>query len=342
MSTLEKSDIAEDIESKIFFLDENGNLGISGKRKEVLYLNLLRDLICKNQINLLQYIFLANEKHKELKQSLKATSLVSSALDEIQGYSDEEIDLVRQHYIKLEEHFYQGLRQSANDIFECLYKYFRGRSRAVPRLCIKVFESGKIKTLFRNTTVNYQDDDEDFLLESLDTGILEIIEENKKHYLCNDIPTAVIDKKYKNPRIREDIAKDYKRPNFLEKFFGRTKDKSDKKWVECWLDSDTDENLENYYKSTLIIPMSFARKQLSQEFLKHLQKTEESEIEQSIICGFFCLDHVETFFFDEQPDVAIAYICADILSIYLMYQLVCTQYSRFTDIAIRIMGETLI
>jgi hypothetical protein len=332
----------EDIESKISFLDEHGILRTSGRRKEVLYLNLLRDLICKNQINLLQYIFLANEKHEELKYILKLTNPASNSLNDLQDYSAEEIDLIRQKYIDLEEHFYKGLTKSANDIFECLYKYFRGRSRAVPRLCIKVLEGGKIKTLFRNTTVNYQDDEEEFLLNSLDTGISEIIEKNKKHYLCNDIPTAVINKQYENPRIHKDIAKNYKRPTFLEKIFGRTKDKSDKKWVECWVGSDDDENLENYYKSTLILPMSFAREQLSEEFLKYFQETAEPEIEKSIICGFFCLDHVETFFFDEQPDVSIAYICADILSIYLMYQLVCTQYSRFTGIAIRIMGEILI
>lgn len=83
-----------------------------------------------------------------------------------------------------------------------------------------------------------------------------------------------------------------------------------------------------FYKSTLIVPMTLWNNDLSEEFkeLVNLDNVDRT------IFGFLCFDHVDADYFDEENDVALGYVFADILSMYIFARLIYMESSKtFSD-----------
>ena len=150
-----------------------------------------------------------------------------------------------------------------------------------------------------------------------------------KHYLCNNIPKALSEGNYKNARLDKDAFEEQ-----LEKF--PTGDMSDDEWVRCWhklsflrKGEKVFPPIQMCYRSTLVIPMSLLTKNLRQEFIEHFKVDSDAE---RIVFGFLCFDHPEAGFF-EDSDVHFGYIVADFLSLYLIQQLLYTDYSSVYQLA---------
>ncbi len=284
--------------------------------------NLLRDFICYHQSELFQYLFLANEKHKKLKNLLLSYSN--------QTDDSSKIDDLIQTLDDLENHLNMYYKKVSYESFNYLLVYFAGRSSYQPRICVKVLKNNSISPLFRSNYKTYPEDDEtQSLSDNTATEEFKEVYFNRKFYLCNDIPKAVKKGKYKNPRLNIDLAKQYKNPSIFDKLRlnSRLKNDRDYKWIEVWKKTNVefDSDYDRYYKSTLVLPMSFSTKNLVTEVRQHLKIEQNLE---RILWGWLCFDHVDTYFFDARFDVPVCNIFADILSLYAVNKLSYTQYSN--------------
>jgi hypothetical protein len=90
------------------------------------------------------------------------------------------------------------------------------------------------------------------------------------------------------------------------------------------------------YKSTMVIPMSLIKSRLDDRFVHNFISSNEVE---NILFGFLCFDHCNTNFFHDNIDYLFGYILADSLSLYLILQLSCTEYSSTYKQAIEILNS---
>lgn len=266
---------------------------------------IIQKAISYNQGALIQYSFLAAEKHKALKEAFRSDAKNS-----------EEIQVLTQELMNfLNKEFYQVCLQN----FEFLHALFSGRSPVAPRICIK----GNFKTalhdevisIFRDHNVDYNSDT---AIEN-NTGFHRILK-NGKYFLENNIPQAAVDGKYQNPRLdwqrlnTEGLRK--KSPDFIRSVIGN--------WRQYWYGAfDNDQDESAFYKSTMILPLTLWNRDISNEFREMIPI---DDVERYIF-GFLCIDHKDIGFFDADRDVLLGYIFADLLSVFAFIRLVYTEFS---------------
>lgn len=281
------------------------------QKKSENILPLLNNLICYNQGSLIEYSLLAAERHKKIKdeyrKKLRNKSLIHSLMEELMSYLNNEL-----------------FRVSLTN-FDYLRQYFSGRHEEKPRICLK----GNFKTqnrdtiisVFRDKSVNYVSDCD---IEQ-NSGFYYIYKTGK-YYINNNIPES-IQHGYKNPRINNDQVKLYLRHHgsSVSSLIQKKNKNIPRSWAECWNNYNEDKDSSDFYKFTLVIPMTLMTANLSAEFKKKI-KVETSESER-IILGFLCIDHVEADYFVEEVDVPIGYIFSDLLSQYVMTRLIYTEIS---------------
>lgn len=280
-----------------------------------LLLTLMRDAICYNQGEHIQYSYLASELHKVLK-----TSLLNNAKQSKLGKDRS----------NLENFLNRNLIQISKKNFDFIERYFQGRHATSPRICIKVnviHNEGveQIEPILRDTQVKYVSD---YLL-STNTGFI-YVKSNGKYFLCNNIPASIATGEYVNARIDKAAAiKYFNNVNKKRTVNGNaTEIVYDSDWSECWLScSETGKKVEDpksCYKSTLIIPLTLWNNRLEPLFFEKIgAKTKDGRS----IFGYLCLDHISENYFNSS-DVDMGYIFADILSLYWMTRSIYTDYSE--------------
>jgi len=283
-----------------FLLEKKGY--ISNKKT---YMSFVRDLTCENQSMISNYWRMASECHKKLRLTKEDLDIGKATNEELSNQFKEMVYSLNSHLFKYSE---------VN--FDLLQRYFFGRSKSKPRICIKGHfkseEEDKVITVFRDSTA------EDSHITRLDsnTGFNYVVE-NGKYFLCNDIPKAVFNGKYLNPRINGGKVKKKSLLNFLTRDFI---------WDNLWVSGS--ENSK--YKSTLIIPMTFWNN--GSEHEKYLNESlEVLPNNKRTILGFLCLDHVDKNYFDKEVDVSIAYVIADYLAMILYSRLNFLELSATTN-----------
>ena len=253
-----------------------------------------------------QYCFLANEKHKELKNILSKPEVFN-------------IEDLGMSYIQLDEYLYEDFGKAFDKNTNKLFDFFALRNQIKPRACIKIIVSGELVVLYRNPEFEINNDK--CVLQD-NTAFLEI-SKGKSYYLSNDIPADIKNKRYINKRISRDKV--------LEYLDGK------RDWESCWEPIKVQKGevhelisspSETHYKSTMVIPMSLRTQDIDVEFKKHFSLTKVPIERERIIFGFLCLDHQDTNFFEPEIDKLVGYIFADLLSLYLIQQLTHTEYSE--------------
>ncbi len=269
--------------------------------------NALKDFVCLNQGELIQYMFLAGELHKELKTALNNKDVKKK---KIKRKNRRLID-------HLESKFADAVTFSFLEIEKMLG--YRSSSSELPRVCLKVNQGPDGKVIvptFRKVQVSY--DSSCKVKEN--SGFL-YVKKNGRYFFCNDIPKAAKSGEYVNPRLISDKVDSYK---IKKKTSHRRSSYIDKKWVACWNSGSknshpkSEQYYRDCYKSTLIIPLTLRNNNLSKRFIK---KINMKNVERTIF-GYLCFDHIETNYFDEMFDVNAGYIFADILSLYLLTYIV--------------------
>jgi len=270
---------------------------------------LFNDFICFNQGELAQFNFLAGEFHKPLKDELRKEVINTEVL--------------RNHFENLTEKISKLTAEAFNSNCQTIEQYFIDRSKNPPRFCVKANKDGRVFDIFRpnpeyfSLTYSYKDN----------TGCESVVDTGK-YYICNNVPKAIQNEEYNNPRI--DCIKVRRRIRDDGTF------ENENDWYDCWQSNSSSETNEikrphksSCYKSTLIIPITLLRNKLDDSFRSHFRipkLNNQMEISRAIY-GFFCIDHVEPNYFNEDLDVKAGYIFADIMSLYIITGLMFTEYS---------------
>lgn len=287
------------------------NLNLFNPANNKGVVNLVNDMVCYNQGELAQYTYLAGEKHKLMKEELRSASTDKA---KVQSYKEE-----------LEIHLNAELKKVIKGNFARILKYFDGRSKQAPRVCIKVAKDDNILDFFREDNRFYVTD----CKRKENSGFASVYETGK-YYLCNDIPYEVKAGRYENPRIDKRKAILYKKSSVLN-WWNQKQGREDADWISCWKESSVNGNFvtphaKQCYKSTLVIPMTLVGNDLSRDFKQQFRILEDKP--GRAIYGFLCLDHHHRNFFKPEMDVAVGYIFADLISLYLISNLTYIDYSK--------------
>lgn len=287
----------------------------------------LKNYICSHQFTLAQYTLSANEHYKKLDH-MYSSSIRSRG-------NDEELS---KEMIALDDVLDKGLSDAFANVNNCVEVFFANRAKSLPRTCLKVFEENKIITLLR-WPERYPIETEGFGAE--ENTAFNRISVGDKYYLCNDIPTAVVNNEYKNFRIKRDKVVEYK--SLLDN--GAVHDDIQNKWYEAWNppaffsenvgSSEQIAEPHTCYRSTLVIPMSLDKESINEQFVNHFNTSSDGG---NIAFGFLCFDHSDINFFNEIDDQLFGSILADMLSLYLMLQLSCTEYSAVYNNSLQLLG----
>ena len=304
---------------------------------EVQLLTLLQAYTRYNQSSLLEYLFLADQKHKEIRDGLSLNISVESLSEKVKvlnGY--------------FEAQFSNVAKQTCDYLRIYFTKdYCSERSEIPLRVAIKVIVNDEIVTLERFPKGLYEDVESQ---ASENSAFEFLVAENQKgYYLCNDIPQAIERGHYKNNRIDIPAARQYIQSEEYQKAQLNliSPEEAGQDWAKCWKKVDMLSGIElsppktSCYKSTLVLPISLSSKDLkSTRFREFFYLDEEGASEvNDIIFGYLCLDHPLKNYFREETDVKLADMFADFLSFYMLPQVAYTQYSASYFRAIKAIGE---
>jgi hypothetical protein len=307
-------------------------------------LKYLKEVIRHNQGRLADYYFLSNSKHKKLKDKF---SEVSSSLNP----SDEDLEDLGSSRNELEKYLAETFRSICKENFDFLKNLYAHKCTGTrhPRICVKAMTDDKIITMARDQYTAFDFDG----FKADENTAFKYIKHTGDKYICHDIPKAVAEDRYENLRIYRDSVIKYKRPSWFRRLILRYTTDEDCIWQSCWRRTEsplTGENLlsetSSCYKSTLVIPMTFVggggSSALSSEFQDHFEITFNTRTNDSkLTIGFLCFDHINLHFFDENEDVDLGYIFADLLSLYMIQFLNCTNYSSVFTQTESILGTPL-
>jgi YHS domain-containing protein len=287
---------------------------------EVQLLGLLERVMDFHQSSLMEYLFVADLKHREIEKELKSK----------QGKG-----ALGKRVLELDNHLEQEFTNVSKKICEFLREYFSKdycskRSKIPLRVSIKVIANNEIVSLRRFPENRFED------VQSLvsENSAFDALRSGEKFYFCNSIPKEILNG-YKNNRIDVSKAKEYVQ-RLINGEIKPIQDDIDEEWVKCWnqvtikLSGDKVEPpRESCYKSTIALPIFFNAESLTSNEFKtffHLDRTEHLNAKK-LILGYLCLDHPLENYFQQETDVGIGYIFSKILSLYMIFQLQYTQYS---------------
>jgi hypothetical protein len=292
-------------------------------------LNLLSNYICETQSDLALYTFHASEKHKKVKDLLHNINATKSS----EPYDNSLLEKLHDNVSDLDTYLYQKFKETFIKTFDCISHFFGSRysSKFTPRACVKVIIGDELVTLVRQPSFHFEQN-----IKLVTNSAFKEILHSKNYYLCNNIPEAIESGNYENTKIDKEKVMEYNRRRRWEKVFLSSqlfqKDE-DIEWVSCWKEPEqkiTGEHtlsVRNFYKSTLVIPMSLSTKKLTPDFLNHFQFNPET-VSERVVFGFLCFDHPRIRFFIEKKDKDFGYIVADILSLYIIQMQTYTFYSK--------------
>lgn len=251
----------------------------------------IREFICFNQKELIQYEYLVSEKHKLLRINIDKegvnAELISNLID----------DLLDIAYGNLQD----ILRENLNLINQIIFSIGIDNK---PRIAIKTLENGSVLDFFRShSRANLKTSS----IQS-NTGFSEIMSSSKiMNYLNNDIESDFLKGLYKNPRLKDELREKLASTQI--------------EWKDCWIPLENTKDIFDY-RSTLIIPMAIrVNENDSEQFLqKFSEKIRHSEGLRTV-WGFLCFDYAEKNVFIAKEDALkdAGYIIADIISLYLMF-----------------------
>jgi hypothetical protein len=172
-----------------------------------------------------------------------------------------------------------------------------GRKDMNLRFTIKLVDNQSVVDIYRNHEVNSLFHESNYLNN---TAFSTIIKDNAKFYLNNDLEESFRNKEYKNPRLQKDLV-----------------------WEESWKSYSGEKISNDYYSSTLVIPMSITNSGIDKDSLfykKYFDAKNQKKLTNSTraIWGFVCFDSKKKDYFSEE-DVELAYIITDILSLYVVF-----------------------
>jgi hypothetical protein len=294
-------------EARLSDLIDYGTPHWKDKRQDGWFLRYMREITAFNHTALIQYSFLAAEKHKLLRELLDEDGA------DLQKISQRTSDLMA----FLNAEFYGIVERN----FDFLHEYFSRRGGVAPRICLKgnfrMNDSESVISIFRDAAVDYNSNTD----IRNNTAFFSIWLKGR-YYLENNLPAATLKGEYKNPRLDTDmIRKEFDEDRSSASRLNRS-------WDSFWKDYRPTEDRRSFYRSTLVVPLTIGSGDLTEAFEDTLARKIGSQKPERAILGFLCLDNYEAGYFDEERDVQVAHSIADILSVYVFNRVMYTDASK--------------
>ena len=297
-------------------------------------LRISRDVVCGLSGAFISYLMLGSDKHKRLRSSYvsalapnsrslpqqrAALKAVETTAADLYGFlSAQTIAVAHASFAYLDQYFDRAPRKGK---FES------------PRISVKIVESNPssagmwVLDLARN---HRPTGNEPRVESSVNTGFRQV-ESTGRSFLLNDVPRAVFEGRYENPRLRKDLVNEF----CASEAFRSGEDLTPFQWRNLWKGAEKPDGFSSAYKSTLIIPITLRNNHADPEFVQLLADMTKStcntrqkkplEMDRAIL-GFLCFDHSDVNYF-QQADEDIGYVVADWLSLFLMVRYAYTTLS---------------
>jgi len=297
---------------------------------------LIRDVMCFNQGEIIQYFYTAGELHKEIKRS----------------YRNKNSKKAKQKLDSLDNFFDTGIRNVLLENFRMAAKTFaleKGPDN-LPRMCFKYnyYEQQGGEQYIGTYNIGQEAYRSSFKCRVQENSASAFVEENGYYYIKNDLPSEAKAKNYENPRLDLGKVDVYTPPYNLKPFVpfaGRQP--PDTSWAKCWK-PHPGKNKQiiqpppvSCYKSTLVVPSTLKNNRLSNQFWEKIAAKgkgsdffrlrdgiDQSQVVRQIY-GYFCLDSPEIGYFNEGFDVDFGYLFADIISI---FYIICLTFTTLSDV----------
>lgn len=287
----------------------------------------LRKTVCLNQGKLIEYDRVSSIKHAEMRVALEGISRRRAS----KTASDEPATQKLGKCLRELDAFLQGTFSGiAQKNFTLLREYFSKRSDTAPRICIKGnwrVESGEvpdmITAVIRDSGAGYDTpspvDANSAFKRVVETGLW---------CLMNNLPNGAVKGVYHNPRFDYAAIERLRQSAPMQ---GEDFHLTHSQWLSCWADHASSKDPRQFYQSTLVVPMTLRNNNLSRSFLDSLDSEWQArglakQYDRTLV-GFLCIDHVDQGFFNES-DIEIAYVFADLLSVYLFKWIGLTMLSK--------------
>lgn len=243
----------------------------------------LREFICYNQKQIIKFEYTISQYHRDLKDLIREKNPDEGKLQE--AYDRLAVD----SFLLMESIFKENNEFILNNF---------GLKDKNLRFTIKMVYGENVLDIFRNH------DTDTILNETLyseNTAFDNIMNDGAKYYLNNDIEQSYNNNEYKNPRLKENES-----------------------WENAWENYSNADASDKYYNSTLVIPMSITSKNLDEKSLfykKYFEQRSKGKVNTNTraIWGFVCFDTKKKNYFDENLDLDLGFIIADILSLYVIF-----------------------
>lgn len=282
--------------------------------KQLTSLWRLKEAVCKHQGEIVQGIYLTLEYHKRLRLAWEENNL-QVATDSMHALENAS-----------ERHFREAWKSTVM-FLQGYFKSTRSNYQFHPRICLK----GTAASSNGNTIIDiYRGEQLGRSTRSYavkENTAFASVKRDGKSYICNDIPTAVCESKYINPRLNPAMAIHYCRDGKIKRYFRRKQEICDS-WARCWTDYDPTTPI-NCYRSTLVVPLTLFNNELDGDFVSSTIIGICRDTERTIY-GFLCFDHPAVGYF-HNDDIAVGYICADLLSFHLMNRQALIHGSRTVE-----------
>ena len=208
--------------------------------------------------------------------------------------------------------------------------YYASQKNFEPRVCITIPHKSKpsFKT-YRNTEEQY-----DSVAKRYKHGLTthsKHMDNRHELYMCNDIPKEVFENNYTHHRIDEAKIKNFTSLSELNE-----------NWNDVWIQfvgkdgSQLNNSHLSCYKSILTIPLSLPKKKLTKKFWEYIENyflPKPASLENKIF-GYLQIDSIEKDYFNKRSDIYTGHFFAEIISIYILIQIICTDASK-TYLSIR-------
>lgn len=273
----------------------------------------IREIVCYNQGEIIQFQFLASEYHRELKEFMRENPL---------PLSDASVRELYERWQRLDDFLNNTLAKVVFQNFERLDAHFRKRSedsRPHYSLFMPCDSDGQAFIGLFRWPRDSEPSPRKLTRKIVDknTGFSQVMNSGR-HYFANDLPQKVAAGHYDNERIRQDRAMELVREGGVAAL--------SKRWREVWIDAQggTEQRGERCYRSTYIVPITLVNNELSDDFRSRFRIKDLNKL----IFGYLCFDSVEEGFFYESDDVNVGYAVADLLSLFIVYRYVFSDLSR--------------
>ena len=255
----------------------------------------LREFICYNQKQIIKFEYVVSNLHKDFREAYNDKNISSDKIKEL--YEKLHID----SFILMEKIFKENFKFIKNTF---------GSNDEDLRFTVKIVNGDYVTDIFRSHTINnlfYESRYEE------NTVFDEIMNNGKKYFYSDNLEELYKRGEYKNPRLKD-------KELLL---------KGNIKWKEFWNNYNDTKEINNYYNSTFVMPMSMTSDNEDKQsgfYNRFFEQKSESIVQSQTrtIWGFVCLDSKKTDYFKSLTlknidFIDLGYIVSDILSIYLVY-----------------------